>query len=130
MVAMPWMFAWIGLGAACGACLRWVLGLQLNAYLSVLPLGTLLANWLGAFLMGLAMAGFGAWPEMSPALKSALTTGFLGGLTTFSTFSAEAVMLLQSGQYAAFLLHMGLHVIGSLLLTLAGFWLANLCFAV
>ena len=93
-------FAAVGVGAACGAWLRWGLGLWLNPLFVLVPLGTLAANLLGGFLMGVALAAVQAWPTLSPALKLLLTTGLLGGLTTFSTFSAEAFHLLLTRQEA------------------------------
>ena len=81
-------FAAVGAGAACGAWLRWGLGVWLNPVFALVPLGTLAANLLGGLLMGVALAAVQAWPTLSPALKLLLTTGLLGGLTTFSTFSA------------------------------------------
>ena len=90
-------FAAVGAGAACGAWLRWGLGLWLNPVFALVPLGTLMANLLGGFLMGVVLAAVQAWPTMSPALKLLLTTGLLGGLATFSTFSAESFHLLQRG---------------------------------
>ena len=113
-------FAAVGVGAACGAWLRWGLGLWLNPLFVLLPLGTLVANLLGGFLMGVALAAVQAWPTMSPALKLLLTTGLLGGLTTFSTFSAEAVTLLQGQRYGWALLHVLVHVSGSLCMTVLG----------
>jgi fluoride exporter len=118
-------FAAVGLGAACGAWLRWGLGLWLNPVLAVLPLGTLVANLVGGFLMGVTLAAVQIWPTMSPALKLLLTTGLLGGLTTFSTFSAEAFHFLQRGAWAGLGLHVGVHVVGSVLLTWAGYVFFN-----
>ena len=111
-------FAAVGVGAAIGAWLRWLLGLLFNAAVPALPLGTLAANLVGGYLMGLVLALFMAGGNgLSPELRLFLTTGFLGGLTTFSTFSAEAVTLLSRGEYGWASLHMLSHVAGSLLMT-------------
>jgi len=121
----PMAFAAVGLGAACGAWLRWGLGLWLNPMFLMVPMGTLAANLLGGLLMGVALAVIQAWPAMTPALKLLLTTGLLGGLTTFSTFSAEAFHLLQRGAMGWLGLHVLLHVSGSVLMTWAGYSLFN-----
>jgi CrcB protein len=110
----------IFVGAGLGALLRWVLGLALNPIVPTLPFGTLAANVLGGFLMGGAMGAFAQYESLPPAARLAFTTGFLGGLTTFSTFSAEAVTLLQRGEYRWSLLHFAAHFGGSLLATFAG----------
>jgi len=110
-------FLAVGSGAALGAWLRWLLGLALNGRLAWLPLGTLAANWIGAYLMGLAMGLVAHTPNLSPEARLLITTGFLGGLTTFSAFSAEAVTLITRQQYGAALSLIGLHLGGSLLLT-------------
>lgn len=110
----------IGSGAALGAWLRWGLALCFNAYLPQLPIGTLIANLLGGYLIGLALAFFMQHPSVSPEWRLLIVTGFLGGLTTFSTFSAETVTLLLRGQYAwaagIILTHLG----GSLCMTFLG----------
>lgn len=118
-------FLAVGLGAACGAWLRWGLGLLLNPLLPLLPLGTLAANLVGGLLMGGTLALLEAWPGISPALKLLLTTGLLGGLTTFSTFSAEAFHLVLRGEWGWFAGHLLLHVAGTLLMTWAGYLLFN-----
>lgn len=110
----------IGLGAACGAILRWALGLWLNATVPELPLGTLSANLLGGYLIGLAMAFFLQNPALSPEWRLFIITGFLGGLTTFSTFSAETVTLLLRGQYLWGAGIIAAHLAGSLLMTILG----------
>jgi CrcB protein len=107
-------------GAGLGALLRWALGHSLNPLFPSLPPGTLAANVLGGLLMGLALGAFSQYEAIPPALRLAMTTGFLGGLTTFSTFSAESVTLLLRGEYRWMLLHILLHVVASLLATLAG----------
>jgi len=93
-------FLAVGIGAAIGAWLRWGLGLWLNPAVPELPLGTLSANLVGGYLIGLAIAFFMQNPGISPEWRLLIITGFLGGLTTFSTFSAETVTLLMRGQYA------------------------------
>ena len=113
-------FLAVGLGAALGAWLRWGLGNVLNAVFPTLPMGTLAANLIGGYVIGLAVAFFGQHPGLSPEARLFLITGFLGGLTTFSTFSAEAVSLLTRGEVFWALVHMGSHLGGSLLLTWLG----------
>jgi len=113
-------FLAIGLGAACGAWLRWGLGLWFTPVLPELPLGTLFANLLGGYLIGLAIAFFIQHPGLSPEWRLFIITGFLGGLTTFSTFSVETITLLLRGQYlwgaGIIVAHLG----GSLLMTVLG----------
>ncbi len=116
----PYAFFAVGVGAAVGAWLRWGLGLWLNPAIPELPMGTLLANLVGGYLVGLAVAYFMQHPEMSPELRLLIITGFLGGLTTFSTFSAETVMLLVRGQYAWSAAIIAAHLGGSLLMTVLG----------
>ena len=111
----------VGTGAALGALLRWQLGVWLNALYPALPPGTLLANLAGGYLVGLAIAGFGVLVDGSPAWRLFVITGFLGGLTTFSTFSAEVVHLLQGARWVAASVAAAAHLLGSLLATLAGF---------
>lgn len=113
-------FLAIGVGAACGAWLRWGLGLWLNPLLPELPPGTLAANLIGGYLIGLAVAFFMQHPGLSPEWRLFIITGFLGGLTTFSTFSAETVTLLLRGQYAWGLGIIAGHLGGSLLMTVLG----------
>ncbi len=110
----------ISLGAALGALLRWLLALRLNAILPWLPPGTLAANLVGGYLIGLAVAYFGQHPELPPQWRLFVITGFLGGLTTFSTFSAEVVILLNQGRLLAAMAVISAHVVGSLALTLLG----------
>lgn len=110
----------IGLGAALGAWLRWGLGLWLNLAVPELPLGTLSANLVGGYLIGLAIAFFAQYPGISPEWRLFIITGFLGGLTTFSTFSAETVTLLLRGQYAWSIGIIAAHLGGSLLMTVMG----------
>ncbi|SDY16628.1 CrcB protein [Lysobacter sp. yr284] len=110
----------IFIGAGLGALLRWWLGLALNPLFPTLPMGTLAANVLGGLLMGLSMAVFAQYETLPLALRLALTTGFLGGLTTFSTFSAETSSLLLRGEYGWAGAIVAAHVGASLLATLAG----------
>lgn len=112
----------VGLGAALGAWLRWGLSLWLNPLLANLPLGTLAANLAGGLLMGLLMAAFEAHADWPIELRLFAGTGFLGGLTTFSTFSGEAGALLERGEYTWAGALVLLHVVGSIAATLAG-WL-------
>jgi CrcB protein len=113
-------FLAVGFGAAIGAWLRWGLGLWLNPVLPELPFGTLAANLFGGYLIGLAVAFFTQHPGLSPELRLLIITGFLGGLTTFSTFSAETVTLLLRGQYAWGSAIIVTHLGGSLLMTVLG----------
>ncbi len=113
-------FIAVGLGAAIGGWLRWGLGLWLNPTLPQLPLGTLSANLIGGYLVGLAIAFFMQHPGVSPEWRLLIITGFLGGLTTFSTFSAETVTLLARGQYAWSMAIIAAHLGGSLLMTVLG----------
>ncbi len=110
----------IGLGAALGALLRWYFATRLNAAFPQLPPGTLAANILGAYLIGIAMAVFLAFPALSPLWRLLIVTGFLGGLTTFSTFSAEVVTALLEGRSMWALSTVATHVIGSVVMTLLG----------
>ena len=116
----PYAIIAVGLGAAAGAWLRWGLGLWFNPALPELPLGTLAANLVGGYLIGLAVAFFMQHPGLSPEWRLFVITGFLGGLTTFSTFSAETVTLLMRGQYAWGATIVAAHLGGSLLMTVLG----------
>lgn len=118
----------ISLGAVFGALARWRLSLWLNQGAAVLPWGTLAANWIGAYLIGLAVVFFQSQTQLDPAWRLAIITGFLGGLTTFSTFSAEVVGMLQHARYALALGTASLHVMGSLALTLLGMKMAGTWF--
>lgn len=111
----------VATGASCGALGRWCLALQFNNSLALLPLGTLLANLLGGYFIGIALAFFAQHPHLSPEWRLFLVTGLLGGLTTFSTFSAEVFSLLQQGRYIWALLGVAGHLLGSLLMTALGF---------
>lgn len=110
----------IAAGAVAGAWLRWALSYWLNPRVPTLPLGTLASNLIGGYLIGIGVAILAVHPAVSPAWRLFFITGFLGALTTFSTFSAESVALLQGAQWAAALLHTGLHLLGSVAATLAG----------
>lgn len=110
-------FVMVGLGAAIGAWFRWLLALMFNSSLMALPIGTLLANWIGCYFMGMLMALFSFNPSISAEARLFLITGLLGGLTTFSSFSGEAMTLLTKGQYAWAGTHIALHVLGSLTMT-------------
>ena len=110
----------ISLGAALGALLRWQLGLKLNSLFPTLPPGTLAANLVGGFIIGLAVAYFAQAPDIAPEWRLLIITGFCGGLTTFSTFSVETVTLLQQGRLAWAMGEIAIHVSGSLLMTFVG----------
>lgn len=110
----------ICLGASVGALARWQLGLWLSTPGALLPWGTLAANLVGGYLIGICVAVFQQLPQLDPVWRLALVTGFLGALTTFSSFSAEVVAMLQQQRYALALGTASLHLLGSLALTLAG----------
>lgn len=116
----------IGGGATLGAWLRWGLSLWLNPLFPSIPLGTLAANLLGGFLIGALMGAVFAQTALPVTLRIALSTGFLGGLTTFSTFSAETVALLLAGKYLWVAAITLIHVIGSLSMTLLGIFVMRL----
>jgi len=119
----------VGGGAAIGAWIRWGLGLALNPLFPTLPLGTVAANLIGGFLMGLAMEVITRHAMLTPELRLLITTGFLGGLTTFSTFSAEITTLLSRSEWWWALVGIVVHVVGSLLMTIAGIVLMRALFA-
>lgn len=110
----------ISFGAALGALLRWVLGTQLNALFPSVPPGTVAANLIGGYLIGLAVAFFAGHPSLPPEWRLFAITGFLGGLTTFSTFSAEVVAQLMEGRIGWALTTVAIHVLGSVALTFLG----------
>lgn len=115
----------VAAGAVLGAWLRWGLSYWLNQR-AALPLGTLAANLIGAYLVGVAVAIAAAHPALPPAWRLFAITGFLGALTTFSTFSAESIAMMTSGQWSLAALHTGAHLLGSLAATLAGIGTARL----
>jgi len=126
----PLSIAAISLGAAVGALSRWQLSLWLNQGQALLPWGTLAANWIGGYLVGVAVVFFQTQTQLDPAWRLAIITGCLGGLTTFSSFSAEVVSMLQHGRWLLATGTAGLHLLGSLLLTglgmkMAGWWWAS-----
>lgn len=110
----------ISLGGGLGALLRWWLGTTLNAHFPTIPPGTLAANLIGGYVVGIAVAFFATYPALAPEWRLFVITGFCGGLTTFSTFSAEVVSLLQQGQALWALTAAGIHLLGSLIMTFAG----------
>jgi CrcB protein len=110
----------ISIGSSLGALLRWWLGLFLNAQFPTLPPGTLAANLIGGYVIGVAVAVFGVYAAIAPEWRLFVITGFCGGLTTFSTFSAESVTLLQQGRRLWAAGHAAAHFAGSLLMTFAG----------
>ena len=115
----------ISAGASLGAVLRWLLAGRFNPLFPALPLGTLAANLLGGYLIGIAVALFAQLPELSPQVRLFVVTGFLGGLTTFSTFSAEVVTQLQQGHTAWALATALAHLVGSFALTALGILTVN-----
>ena len=119
----------VGGGAAVGAWMRWGLGAMLNPLFPTLPLGTLAANLIGGLLMGVAMEVVTRHTLLAPELRLLVTTGFLGGLTTFSTFSAEITTLLLRREWLWTTLGIAAHVVGSIVLTVAGILLARALFA-
>jgi len=110
----------ISIGASSGAVLRWWLGLTLNNYFPSIPPGTLAANLIGGYIVGLAIALFASYSALAPEWRLFVITGFCGGLTTFSTFSAEIVELLQQGRTLLACGAAALHLFGSVLMTVAG----------
>jgi CrcB protein len=120
-VVQPLSWLAVGLGAAFGAWLRWGLALWLGTLHGMLNLGTVAANLAGGYLVGLALGFFAAYPHISPEWRLFAITGFLGGLTTFSSFSGESVLLLQRGDYGWALAHSALHLIGSIACCITGF---------
>ena len=112
-------------GAGFGALLRWQLGAWLNPVFPTLPLGTVAANLIGGLLIGLTNSLLTHYSELAPEWRLLIITGFLGGLTTFSTFSLEAVTLLSRQEYGWALGHIGIHLIGSLFFTAVGILIVN-----
>ena len=118
----------VGGGAAVGAWLRWGLGMMLDPVFPTVPLGTLASNLVAGFLMGIAMELVTRNTAMAPEIRLLMTTGFLGGLSTFSTFSAEIVTLLSHREYVWGLLAIAAHVVGSVVLTILGIFAVRLLF--
>ncbi|MEO5334637.1 MAG: fluoride efflux transporter CrcB [Magnetococcus sp. YQC-5] len=110
----------ISLGSSLGALLRWFFGVKLNEWFPAIPPGTLLANLLGGYIIGVAMAYFSQMPDLAPEWRLLIITGFCGGLTTFSTFSAEVLTLIQQGRLVWALAAIAIHVSGSLLMSFVG----------
>jgi fluoride exporter len=110
----------VSLGSSLGALLRWWLGARLNAHFPPIPPGTLVANLIGGYVVGVAVAFFATYTALAPEWRLLVITGFCGGLTTFSTFSAELVTLLQQGRASWALAAAAAHLVGSLLMTAAG----------
>ena len=119
----------ICIGASLGALARWRLGMWLSTAGALMPWGTLAANLIGGYLVGVCVAVFQALPQLDPVWRLALVTGFLGGLTTFSSFSAEVVGMLQQQRYLLALGTTAVHLLGSLLLTIAGIHCATFLLA-
>jgi fluoride exporter len=113
-------FLAVGVGAVLGAWLRWLLGLALNGIVPHLPFGTLVANVAGGFMVGVAVAYFAYAPHVAAEWRLAIVTGFLGALTTFSTFSAESLALIEAGRFGWAAAHSALHLAGSLVATAVG----------
>jgi CrcB protein len=115
----------IGLGATLGAWLRWMLGILFNSMMPNLPLGTLAANLSGGLMMGMALGFFMASQVDNHTLRLFITTGFLGGLTTFSAFSGESLALMLKHQYGWMMMHAVSHVIGALAMAIVGYYLVQ-----
>lgn len=113
------------IGGGTGSVLRWVLGMKLNPLHHAIPVGTLTANLAGAFIIGLGLALFNRMTHIDPMWKLLITTGFCGGLTTFSTFSAEVVFLLQDGRAGWALMNIAVNMLGSFALTALAFWIVS-----
>jgi fluoride exporter len=120
-VGQPLSWIAVAVGAALGAWLRWGLTILLGQLHAHIQLGTLVANLAGGYLIGLALGFFDTLPALSPVWRLFVITGFLGGLTTFSSFSGEAMVLLQRGHYSWALAHSALHLLGSIAFCIAGY---------
>jgi fluoride exporter len=120
-VGQPLSWIAVAVGAALGAWLRWGLTILLGQLHAHIQLGTLVANLVGGYLIGLALGFFDTLPALSPVWRLFVITGFLGGLTTFSSFSGEAMLLLQRGHYSWALAHSALHLLGSIAFCIAGY---------
>ena len=112
----------IAIGASVGAVCRWLLGLWLNALYPAVPPGTIAANLVGGYLIGVAVAVLAQLPDLSPLWRLCLITGFLGGLTTFSAFSVEVVANLMAGRLLTAAAATGIHELGSFAMTMLGIW--------
>jgi len=110
----------VAIGGAIGALARWMISYKLNVFFPAIPPGTLAANIIGGYIVGVAIAFFAARPEIPPEWRLLVITGFCGGLTTFSTFSAEVVMLINQGDLVKATTAIALHVVGSLAATILG----------
>jgi CrcB protein len=119
-------FLLIGFSAAIGAWFRWLIGAGFAGIFPGLPFGTLAANLLGGLLMGVSIAFFQSLANISEELKLIVNVGFLGGLTTFSAYTADLFDLIQKGELSMALLLIFAHVVGALLLCYVGFYLTNL----
>lgn len=117
---MLWAVLAVALGGAVGALTRWMLSYKLNVYFPAIPPGTLASNIIGGYIVGFAIALFAARPDIPPEWRLFIITGFCGGLTTFSTFSAEVVMLIQAGDLVKTTAAISLHLVGSLAATILG----------
>ncbi|WP_333872270.1 fluoride efflux transporter CrcB [Kosakonia cowanii] len=113
------------IGGGTGSVARWMLSVKLNPVHQIIPLGTLTANLIGAFIIGAGLAWFNRMTHIDPVWKVLITTGFCGGLTTFSTFSAEVVFLLQEGRAGWALLNVAVNLLGSFAMTALAFWLLS-----
>ncbi|MHA8114754.1 fluoride efflux transporter CrcB [Kosakonia cowanii] len=113
------------IGGGTGSVARWMLSMKLNPVHQIIPLGTLTANLIGAFIIGAGLAWFNRMTHIDPVWKVLVTTGFCGGLTTFSTFSAEVVFLLQEGRAGWALLNVAVNLLGSFAMTALAFWLLS-----
>lgn len=111
------------IGGGTGSVMRWLLGMRLNPLHHAIPLGTLTANLLGAFIIGAGLAWFNRMTHIDPMWKLLITTGFCGGLTTFSTFSAEVVFLMQDGRFGWALMNVAVNLLGSFAMTAAAMWM-------
>ena len=119
------LFFAVFIGGGTGSVLRWFLGMKLNPLHNAIPIGTLTANLAGAFIIGMGLAWFNRMTHIDPLWKLLITTGFCGGLTTFSTFSAEVVFLLQDGRAGWALLNVAVNLLGSFAMTTLAFWLVS-----
>lgn len=119
-------FVAVGVGGILGCWLRWTLGLRLNALFPMMQLGTLAANLIGGFFVGVAVAFFNRHPELAPEYRQFIIVGFMGGLTTFSSFSAEVVTMIARQDYLWALGTASVHLLGSLVLTGVGMYCVKL----